>query len=160
MLARFQAAGGTVKWDSCDTDKMVSATFSHPGRKRHGRMDHRNQSQGRKTRRERRVEGNSPRHASRPRHLRVFRTVFPGVLAGMYTPEEARDMLDFRAKPPDLTSRRRHRPSRRPLSPFVTSTKIAAIKKPKLKAHMAGIPNESYGWKKTTRLCIRRQRHC
>ena len=93
MLARFQAAGGTVKWDSY-TDKAVSATFSHP----HGgsvkvewTID---QAKAAKlTGKD--VWQQYPRAMLRARVISEgVRTVYPGVLAGMYTPEEVREMTD------------------------------------------------------------------
>lgn len=93
MLARFQAAGGTVKWDSY-TDKAVSATFSHP----HGgsvkvewTID---QAKAAKlTGKD--VWQQYPRAMLRARVISEgIRTVYPGVLSGMYTPEEVRDIVE------------------------------------------------------------------
>lgn len=91
MLSKFQAAGGKVEWHEY-TDKTCAATFCHPA--------------GGKVRIEwtfemARLAGLTskdnwkqyPRAMLRARTLSEgIRTVYPGVLSGMYTPEEVRDM--------------------------------------------------------------------
>lgn len=93
MLARFQAAGGTVKWDSY-TDKAVSATFSHP----HGgsvKVEWTIEQAKAAKLTGKDVWQQYPRAMLRARVISEgIRTVYPGVLAGMYTPEEVRDMTD------------------------------------------------------------------
>lgn len=90
MLARFQAAGGTVRWGDY-TDKRVTGTFSHP--------------QGGSVEVAWTVEmattaglTKNPTWRSYPRQMlrarcisEGIRTVFPGVVVGTYTPEEAED---------------------------------------------------------------------
>lgn len=93
MLARFQAAGGTVKWHDY-TDKAVSATFSHP----HGgsvKIDWTIEQAKAAKLTGKDVWQQYPRAMLRARVISEgVRTVYPGVLAGMYTPEEVRDMTD------------------------------------------------------------------
>lgn len=91
MLARFQAAGGTIKWAAM-TEQRVSATFSHPQggsveiewtldmAKRAGLTKNPTWTQ-------------YPRAMLRARCISEgIRTVFPGVVVGTYTPEEVEDM--------------------------------------------------------------------
>lgn len=91
MLARFQTAGGSVKWKEI-TESKATATFSHPQggsvditwtiemAKRAGLMKN--------------PTWNSyPRSMLRSRVISEgIRTVFPGVVAGYYTPEEVEDI--------------------------------------------------------------------
>lgn len=152
MLARFQAAGGTVRWDTY-TDKSVSATFSHP----HGgsvkiewTID---QAKAAKlTGKD--VWQQYPRAMLRARVISEgIRTVYPGVLAGMYTPEEVRDMSDIQGTAettgPDI-----------PPSPAATSApppvtvrdfdeEIAAITDPAEIRPWLIDTAQSYGWTKT-----------
>jgi hypothetical protein len=91
MLARFQAAGGKVKWTSM-TDQRVAGEFSHPQggsveidwtidmAKRAGLTKNPTWNQ-------------YPRAMLRARCISEgIRTVFPGVVVGTYTPEEVQDM--------------------------------------------------------------------
>lgn len=92
LLARFQAAGGTVTWITL-TEKAAAAEFSHP---QGGKVEIRwtiemAQQAG--------LPNKNPTWKSYPRAMlrsRVVsegvRTVFPGVAQGMYTPEEIQDM--------------------------------------------------------------------
>jgi len=91
MLARFQSAGGSVRWGDY-TERRVVGTFSHP---QGGSVD---------------IEWTidmataagltkNPTWKSYPRQMlrarcvsEGIRTVFPGVVVGTYTPEEAEDM--------------------------------------------------------------------
>lgn len=97
MLARFQAAGGSVEWHDY-TDKVVKATFSHP---RGGKVT---VAWTLETAKEAELAGKDmwkkfPRAMLRARVISEgIRTVFPGVLAGMYTPEEVRDMQDVKGE--------------------------------------------------------------
>lgn len=90
MLARFQTAGGKVQW-TCMTDERVAAVFSHPAggsvelewtiemAKRAGLAGRQNWNK-------------YPRAMLRARVISEgIRTVFPGVVAGTYTPEELTD---------------------------------------------------------------------
>ena len=96
MLARFQRAGGSVKWNRLD-DKEVSATFSHPqgGEVTINWTIEMAKNAG--------LTGKDtwkqyPRQMLRSRVISEgVRTVFPGVADGIYTPEEVND---FDAKPP------------------------------------------------------------
>jgi len=109
MLARFQAAGGVVKWTSY-TDKKVAGLFSHP---QGGELEiewtmDRAKAAG--------LTGKQtwkqyPRAMLRSRVISEgIRTVYPGVAVGIYTPEE---VGDFDAAPvkaevvkkPDLKDR-------------------------------------------------------
>lgn len=97
MLARFQAAGGKVQWHDY-TDDVVSATFSHPagGSLRVEWTIERARTAG--------LAGKEtwkqyPRAMLRARVISEgIRAVYPGVLSGMYTPEEIRDMAPHPAE--------------------------------------------------------------
>lgn len=102
MLARFQTAGGSVRWTSM-TESRVAAEFSHPqgGKveiewtidmaKRAGLTKNPTWSQ-------------YPRAMLRARCISEgIRTVFPGVVVGTYTPEEVQDMEPARSEPKDVT---------------------------------------------------------
>jgi hypothetical protein len=95
MLARFQQAGGKVNWDTY-TDTEVKATFSHPSGGSitlSWTID-----QARKIG----IAGkdnwkNYPRAMLRARVISEgIRTVYPGCVVGVYTPEEVQD---FDTKP-------------------------------------------------------------
>jgi hypothetical protein len=95
MMARFQAAGGKVRWNEL-TEAKVSATFSHPAggeAKRIGLA----------------VKDNwlkFPRAMLRSRVVSEgIRTVYPGCVVGTYTPEEVQDFDDApqRRPPIDIT---------------------------------------------------------
>lgn len=90
MLARFQAAGGKVKWEEY-TDEKVIGTFSHPAggdvtvtwslaqAKSIGLAGKDNWK-------------NYPRAMLRARVISEgIRTVYPGCVVGVYTPEEVQD---------------------------------------------------------------------
>ena len=90
MLARFQAAGGAVKWTSY-TDNKVAGIFSHP---QGGELEiewtiDRAKAAG--------LTGKQtwkqyPRQMLRARVISEgIRTVYPGVAVGVYTPEEVGD---------------------------------------------------------------------
>lgn len=93
MLARFQTAGGRVQWHDYG-DEVVSATFSHPsggsvkiewtiGRARQAGLAGKD------------VWKQYPRAMLRARVISEgIRTVYPGVLSGMYAPEEVQDISD------------------------------------------------------------------
>lgn len=99
MLARFQTAGGSVRWTAM-TESKVSAEFSHP--------------QGGKVEIEWTIDmakragltknptwNQYPRAMLRARCISEgIRTVFPGVVVGTYTPEEVQDMSP---EPKDIT---------------------------------------------------------
>ena len=91
MMARFQQQGGKVEWKTL-TDKEVTATFSHPSggsatitwtfeqAKQAGLTGKDNWK-------------NYPRAMLRARVVSEgIRTVFPGVVLGVYTPEEVQDI--------------------------------------------------------------------
>lgn len=86
MLARFQQAGGKVKW-TCLTDERVSAIFSH-AQCEPVEVDW-------DMERAKRAQLKSPMWSRYPRQMlraRVIsegvRTAYPGVLGGLYAPEE------------------------------------------------------------------------
>ena len=145
MLARFQAAGGTVKWDSY-TDKAVSATFSHP----HGgsvkvewTID---QAKAAKlTGKD--VWQQYPRAMLRARVISEgIRTVFPGVLAGMYTPEEVRDMVEVKGEAETSGPNPIEPPP--PIAPQDFDAEIEAIKsKAELRKWLQETMRD-YGWNK------------
>ena len=90
MMARFQAAGGRVKWIDM-TDDKVSAEFSHPSggavvidwdKDRAVKAGFWGKDNWKKF----------PRAMLRSRVVSEgIRTVFPGVVVGVYTPEEVQD---------------------------------------------------------------------
>lgn len=95
MLARFQAAGGKVNWDIY-TDAEVKATFSHPSggsitlswtfdqARKIGLTGKDNWK-------------NYPRAMLRARVISEgIRTVYPGCVVGVYTPEEVQDLEPVR----------------------------------------------------------------
>jgi hypothetical protein len=96
MLARFMTCGGTVKWTSY-TDDKVEGIFDHPqgGTVTVDWTFERAKKAG--------LTGKDiwksyPRQMLRARVISEgIRTVYPGVVAGIYTPEE---VDDFDAKPP------------------------------------------------------------
>ena len=91
MMARFQQAGGKVEWHSYE-DSVVSATFSHPaGGKVKIEWTLDQAKRAGLTGKE--VWKQYPRAMLRARVISEgIRTVYPGVLSGMYTPEEVRDI--------------------------------------------------------------------
>jgi hypothetical protein len=90
MLARFQKAGGSVKWITL-TDSKVEAKFSHPqGGEVTITWDDERVAQ---------AELKNPMHKKYPRQMKRaraisegIRTVFPGAITGQYTVEEVQDM--------------------------------------------------------------------
>ena len=97
MLARFQTAGGKVRWTEY-TESRVAGLFSHPQggevevswtidqAKKLGFLSKDNWK-------------NYPRAMLRARCISEgIRTVFPGVVVGVYTPEEVEDMEPAKTK--------------------------------------------------------------
>jgi hypothetical protein len=91
MLARFQAAGGSVRWGTY-TEQAVSGVFTHP---QGGSVE----IEWTYAMAERAGLTKNPTWRQYPRQMlraRVvsegIRTVFPGVVVGAYTEEEAQDM--------------------------------------------------------------------
>jgi hypothetical protein len=117
MLARFQTAGGSVRWGEY-TDRRVVGTFSHP---QGGSVDvawtvEMATSAG---------LTKNPTWKSYPRQMlrarcisEGIRTVFPGVVVGTYTPEEAEDMVTLQAPPPSAP---------RDMGPVVEVADFAAV---------------------------------
>ena len=110
MLARFQQAGGRVRWLKL-TDSEASAEFSHPlggtvviewslqRAKRAGLLDKKGSNWLR-----------YPRAMLRARVISEgIRTVFPGVIVGVYTPEEIKDMAA--EEPPEVLEAEEIQPS-------------------------------------------------
>lgn len=102
MLARFQSACGSVKW-TCLTDERVAAVFSHPqggsveidwDMRRAKNADLGSKDNWKKY----------PRQMLRARVISEgIRTVFPGCVAGFYTPEEVQDFAPASSAPRDIT---------------------------------------------------------
>lgn len=90
MLARFQSAGGSVKWDEY-TDTRVSGTFSHPqGGSIAVDWDMKRAKDAGLASRENWQK--YPRQMLRARVIsEAIRSIFPGVLVGFYTEEEVKD---------------------------------------------------------------------
>jgi len=105
MLARFQAAGGTVRWTEY-TDKRVAGVFSHPSggsievdwtmeRAKAAKLSGKDNWQA------------YPRQMLRARVISEgIRTVYPGVASGIYTAEEMDDLppQTLEAAPPGVTT--------------------------------------------------------
>lgn len=93
MLARFQQAGGVVKWVSY-TDAKVSAEFSHPVSSPKPVLIEWDMERARKAE----LSGKDnwkkyPRQMLRARTISEgVRTAHPGSTSGLYTPEEIQDM--------------------------------------------------------------------
>lgn len=91
MLARFQQAGGKVEWHSYE-DTAVSATLSHPAGGK-VRIEWTFEMAKRAGLTGKEVWKQYPRAMLRARVISEgIRTVYPGVLSGMYTPEEVLDI--------------------------------------------------------------------
>lgn len=89
MLARFQAAGGSVRWLEM-SDRRVAAEFSHPqgGSVEIDWTPERAKQAGIRNE----MHSKYPRQMLRARVISEgIRTVFPGVVVGSFTPEELRD---------------------------------------------------------------------
>lgn len=91
MLARFQTAGGSVRWGTY-TEQTVSGTFAHP---QGGSVE----IEWTYAMAERAGLTKNPTWRQYPRQMlrsrcisEGIRTVFPGVVVGAYTEEEAQDM--------------------------------------------------------------------
>jgi hypothetical protein len=101
ILARFQEAGGRVEWHAY-TDTNVDATFTHPsgGSLRLEWTIDRAKQAG--------LLGNDtwkkfPRAMLRARVISEgVRTMLPGVMCGVYTPEEVSDMEPARPRPTNV----------------------------------------------------------
>lgn len=96
MLARFQQAGGKVKWTAY-TDERVAAIFSHPsGGEVEIDWTLERAAKIISARGARLIEKDSwknyPRQMLRARVISEgIRTIYPGVIVGEYTPEEVQD---------------------------------------------------------------------
>ena len=151
MLARFQAAGGTVKWHDY-TDKAVSATLSHP----HGgsvKVEWTIEQAKAAKLTGKDVWQQYPRAMLRARVISEgVRTVYPGVLAGMYTPEEVMDMTDVHGES-ETTGPNIPPAAAASASPPVTARdfdeEIAAITDPDDVRPWLIDTAQAYGWKKT-----------
>jgi hypothetical protein len=116
MLARFQAAGGKVKWLAY-TDEKVEAVFTHPAGdaitvewtpQRAAKAQIKND-----------MHNKYPRQMLKARCISEgIRAIYPGVLSGLYAPEELQDIAPStpaettgpdRPEPPTATSRLRQK---------------------------------------------------
>lgn len=106
MLARFQAAGGIVTWPTY-TDTKVTGIFKHPQGgtlqvewdiERAKKITYYDRDSSKwKSMAEKDNWKNYPRAMLRARVIsEAIRTIYPGVLGGMYTPEE---VMDFEPEP-------------------------------------------------------------
>ena len=92
MMGRFQAAGGVIRWLE-NTDTRCSAVFSHPSSPDPVTIDWDLERAKKAQLLNNTMWGKYPRAMLRARVISEgIRTVYPGVLSGMYTPEEVRDM--------------------------------------------------------------------
>ncbi|MBI1425812.1 MAG: hypothetical protein GC149_20495 [Gammaproteobacteria bacterium] len=97
MLARFQQAGGKVEW-TCMTDDKVAGKFSHP----QGGSVEIDWDMERAKAAELGGKGMWKKYPRQMLRARVIsegiRTVYPGVVIGVYTPEEVQDFDDRPAR--------------------------------------------------------------
>ena len=92
MMARFQAAGGVIRWQE-NSDTRCAAVFSHPSSPDPVTIDWDLERAKKAQLLNNPMWGKYPRQMLRARVISEgIRTVYPGVLSGMYTPEEVRDM--------------------------------------------------------------------
>ncbi|MBK8184838.1 MAG: hypothetical protein IPK63_18925 [Candidatus Competibacteraceae bacterium] len=97
MLARFQAAGGKVDWNEY-TDTAVSGTFCHPSGGK-VKIEWTFEMAKRANLAGKDLWKQYPRAMLRARVISEgIRTVYPGVLSGMYTPEEVRDFIELQGE--------------------------------------------------------------
>lgn len=99
MLARFQSAGGKVKWEKY-TDAEVIGVFSHPagGEIKVGWSFQQATSIGLTTKDNWKKY---PRAMLRARVIsEAIRTIYPGCVVGVYTPEEIEDFVQEPTPPP------------------------------------------------------------
>ena len=157
ILARFQAVGGTVKWREY-TETVCAATFTHPsGGSVEIEWTLELAKKANLTGRE--MWKQYPRAMLRARVISEgIRTVFPGVLSGMYTPEEVRDMVEVTGDAETTGPDRTTSPSQPTPAPSVTPApdvtvrdfdeEIAAITdKADLREWLKDTA-KSYGWNK------------
>ena len=115
MLARFQAAGGVVKWLEY-TDSKVAATFGHP----QGGTVTIDWDMERAKRAGLGLKDNWKTYPRAMLRARVIsegvRTVYPAVLGGMYTPEE---VMDFPVEAVVEPQKSLPEPAKIVLDPFV-----------------------------------------
>ena len=145
MLARFQAAGGKVDWSEY-TDTAVAGTFSHPsGGKVKIEWTMEMARKAKLTGKD--VWQQYPRAMLRARVISEgIRTVFPGVLAGMYTPEEVKDMVEVKGE--DETSGPNPIEPPPPVKSQDFDAEIEAINhKPELRKWLQETMKD-YGWNK------------
>jgi hypothetical protein len=102
MLARFQSAGGKVDWQEL-TDTRVSAVFSHPS----GGSALIDWDMKRAEKAQLGANGMWKKYPRQMLRARVIsegiRTVFPGVVIGVYTPEEVQDFDNEKPAMKDVT---------------------------------------------------------
>lgn len=91
-MSRFQAAGGVIRWLD-NSDMRCAAMFSHPSSPDPVTIDWDLERAKKAQLLNNAMWGKYPRAMLRARVISEgIRTVYPGVLSGMYTPEEVRDM--------------------------------------------------------------------
>lgn len=119
MLARFQQAGGKVKW-TCLTDERVAAIFSH-AQCEPVEIDW-DMARAKQAQLANPMWKKYPRQMLRARVISEgVRTAYPGVLGGLYAPEE---QIDF--EPAASVSRPAVAPSPQPLAVEVEHTEAGA----------------------------------
>lgn len=92
MMSRFQAAGGVIRWQE-NSDTRCCAVFSHPSSPDPVTIDWDLERAKKAQLLNNSMWGKYPRQMLRARVISEgIRTVYPGVLSGMYTPEEIKDM--------------------------------------------------------------------
>jgi len=125
MLARFQSAGGRVQWQTYGDD-AVTGTFTHPaGGSVTIRWD--------LDRAKKAGVGNLQKFPAAMMRSRCItegvRTVFPGVIVGMYTPEEVAQFAPAEVAQAALPEPRKFAPFHESTAALETSESLADLKK-------------------------------
>jgi hypothetical protein len=135
MLARFQAAGGVVEWQEV-TDTRVAGLFSHPHScPRPVLIDWDMQRARQAQLGGKEMWSKYPRQMLRARVISEgIRTVYPGAIGGVYTPEEVRDFTDDEQQPQPAATYTLDRPA----LPAVTVDEPPATTQPMKRVYCQG----------------------
>ncbi len=162
MLARFQFSGGKVEWTSY-TETEVTGVFSHPASPNKvpvtWTIEQANKivqevwadnPGGGRTKIKQKITDKDvwkhyPRAMLRARVISEgIRTVYPGVLSGMYTPEEVRDLADIQGEAETTGPA----PAPPPIAPQDFDAEIEAIKSKLELRKWLQETMKDYGWHK------------
>jgi len=137
MLARFQQAGGKVEWHT-HTNEKVSATFIHPqGGSLTVDWDMQRAKEAGLTGKDNYKK--FPRQMLRARVIsEAVRAVYPGVLQGMYTPEE---VGEFDSPRPTRSVKVEVAPE-----PVAEAPKLIEVEAVAVSADTEAIPSETPNW--------------